>query len=397
MNTPADRILIIDDDPETRTLLREQVFASSDFVVGEAKDGPDALQALPQFKPDLVVLDLQLPGLSGRDMLVGIKSQGFHGPIIVIAEGRDAQTAQTAIEAFRLGASDFVTRPLRETEVLAAVERGLAEVRLRRDRTQLMTQLQHSNQQLETRIRQLTTLYDIGQSVTAMHNLEGLFDGVLEGALSMTNADHALLLLRDDQSERLILRAGKNLPLAMLDRVGEAVQDQLADLVMTSREGLVVAGDSLRRFAVSRDLNAVAYVPLTIQTNAIGVLAVGNHESQTSFTDEHNRLLRMLADYAAIAIVNARLFRMLEERARLMESSFEELRSRDAQRGRQLQIVLSRLHQPLVEIEAEVNRIAQGNAGKISKDAHRHLITLDQRIRQLVAQITTMAQNQGGS
>lgn len=385
-------ILIVDDDAETRSLLREQVFASDDFKVIEAKDGPDALRIIQQQPPDLVVLDLQLPGLSGRDMLVAIQSQGYRGPLIVVAEG---STERSIVEAFRLGASDYITRPIRETEVAAAVDRALEEVRLRRDRHALTQRLQGANRTLEARINELTTLYDIGQSVTAMRDLEQLFDRVLEGAISVTKADHAMLLLREEKAGQLVLRAGKNLRLSMLDRLGEAVDDQLAELVMTSRETLTVAGDGLRRFTSAKDLYAVAYVPLTVQENAIGVLAVGNHETQAVFDENHGRMLKMLANYASIAIVNARLFAMLEQRARTMESAYNELRERDAERGRQLQVVLRRLHQPLVEIEAEVLRIAQGGAGKISKDVSGRLAAVDQRIKQLATLIASLGQHKG--
>jgi DNA-binding response OmpR family regulator len=86
MSEQRDTILIVDDDPGVRTLLREQVFAAQRFQVYEAKDGPDALLALRQHRPDLIVLDLQLPGLSGHDMLVAVRAQGYGGPLIAVEE-----------------------------------------------------------------------------------------------------------------------------------------------------------------------------------------------------------------------------------------------------------------------------------------------------------------------
>jgi DNA-binding response OmpR family regulator len=387
MSEKRDTILIIDDDPETRTLLREQVFPAKNFVVTEAKDGPEALSMLPKVHPDLIVLDLQLPGLSGRDMLVALQSQGYRGPLIVIA---DSGNERRAIETFRLGATDYVTRPIREAEVLAAVERGLAEVRLRRQRDDLVVRLQAINQELEARVNELTNLYNIGQSVTAMRDLEALFERVLDSAIAVTKADHAFLLLRDDAG-RLILRAGRNLRLALLDRLGEAIQDQLADLVMTSREPLIVAGESLRRFTSARDLYAVAYVPLSVQNAAIGVLAIGNHVSQTPFSENHGKMLRMLADYAAIAMVNARLFSMLEQRAKAMETAYREMSERDAQRGRQLQVVLSRIYQPLGEIETKLNQIARDSGGKLPKEMLVSLNGLSQQVKQLAATIASLS------
>jgi two-component system NtrC family sensor kinase len=393
MSSQHDVILIIDDDPEARSLLREQVLSARNFYVVEARDGSEGLIQLKAASPDLIVVDLELPGLTGRDLLVAIKSQGYHGPLIVVAE---SGSERTAIEAFRVGATDYITRPIREAEALAAIERGLAEVRLRRQRDSLTARLQASNQQLEARINELTTLYDIGQSVTAMRDLPQLFNRVLEGALSMTGADQAMLLLReDDKSGQMVLRAGKNLQLALLDRLGEPINDQLAELVTTSREVLTVDGEGLRRFGGTKDLYAVAYAPLIVQTTAIGALAVGNHQKHTSFTESQGRLLKALADYAAIAIVNGRLFSMLDQRARSMEAAYRELQARDAERGRQLQIVLTRLYQPLLKIETDLAQLAGGSEGKVPQTIAHRLMGLSQQVKQLALMITGMMQRPG--
>ncbi len=161
MSEQRDVILIIDDDPEARTLLREQVFSSDNFDVIEAKDGPEAVSILQKHRPDLILIDLQLPGLSGRDVMVAVKARGYRGPIIVMA---DSGQEQNAIDAFRLGATDFITRPIRETQVMIAVERGLAEVRVRRQRDALAAQLQQMSQQLETRTNELAALCEVGQA-----------------------------------------------------------------------------------------------------------------------------------------------------------------------------------------------------------------------------------------
>ncbi|NLX08483.1 MAG: response regulator [Chloroflexi bacterium] len=393
MSQQPDTILIVDDDPETRMLLSEQVLASGNFRVIEAEDGPAGLAHLRDDQPDLILMNLHLPGLSGRDVLVGLKAQGYRGPLILMAE---AGSERHIVEAFRLGATDYIAKPLREPEALAAVERGLGEVRLRRQRGELTAQLQEANQQLEARIRELTTLYDIGQSVAALRELESLFERVLESVLTVTEADHALLLLQDNETGKLVLRAGKNMHLALLDRLGEPVEDDLAAMVMSSGEPMTLAGESLRRFKLSRDVHAVAYAPLAVRNTAIGVLVAGNHVKQTGFNANHGRLLKALADYAAIAIVNAQLFRMLEDRARAMENAYRELQTRDAERGRQLQDVLGRLARPLSAVQAELGRLAQGSDGPLPPAAGQKLSTLSQHLQQMVAQLAALAQRQSG-
>jgi DNA-binding response OmpR family regulator len=89
------------------------------------------LEQVGQSSPDLIILDLVMPGLSGADFLVALNARGYSGPIIVEAKrGSEAM----AIDCFRLGATDYLTKPLRG--------RGLADhrawpgqVRLRREQT----------------------------------------------------------------------------------------------------------------------------------------------------------------------------------------------------------------------------------------------------------------------
>ncbi|MBN2304798.1 MAG: response regulator [Anaerolineae bacterium] len=384
MSEQRDIILIIDDEADTRTLLREQVFSAPTFEVIEAKDGPAALQWLQGHRPDLIVIDMKLPGLTGLDMLVAINAQKFRGPIIVM---EDSSEKRSAVEAFRLGATDYVTKPIREPEVLAAVERGLAEIRLRRQRDDLIAKLQTTNRELESRVKELTTLYEIGESVTAMRQLEELFSRVLNGALTVTGADHSLLLLRDEKTGLLILRAGKNLHPVMQEQIGKTIQNQLADLVMTSREVMAVGRDGLRQFTLDQDLHAVVYVPMTVKSSAIGILAVGNHQTEQPFTDDHSRLLKILADYAAIAIVNTRLMDMLEKRRRTME---EELRQRDAVRARQVQTVMGRLQVALTSIETELTQVVENSASDSPDVTRQRLQGLVRQVHQLADQVVNL-------
>lgn len=389
MSEQPEIILIVDDDPDLRVLLREQVLPAPSFRVIEAKDGPEALILIRQQSPHLVILDLELPGLSGRDMLVALRSQGYRGPLIILA----AEGQHAAVETFRLGATDYVTKPIREAEVMAAVERGLGEVRLRRQRDALVTRLQTTNQQLERRVKELTILHDIGQTAAALDQLDTLLRRVLENASALTGADQAFWLLRDEKSGRFVLRAGQNLPLALLDRMGEPVQDSLAEMVLSSRETLMMSGDDLRRFATSKNLYAVIYIPLTVQKAVIGVLAVANQQTQMPFSAHDEHLLRMLASYMSMAIISTRLSYLLEQRSNALKVAYHDLRERDVQRGRHLQMTLAGLHQPLVAVEAELMRLSQTADGKNIKQTRERLVLISRRVRKLITHVSSMGQH----
>ncbi|HVO42325.1 MAG TPA: response regulator [Aggregatilineales bacterium] len=386
-NQQRDKVLVIDDDAEVRELLREQVLSPQRFEVFEAVDGADGLSKAKECAPELIIVDMVMPGLSGKDFLVALQNTGFSGPIVVLIK-RGNETM--AMDCFRLGATDFLTKPLREAEVLQAIERGMEDVRLRRERGQLMSQLQESNRQLEARIRDLTTLSTIGRSVSSLLDLAQLFNRILDAAVSMTAADHATLILREEETNHLILRAGKNMTLVMQERLGEPINDELASFVMTSSAPFNGGGDMLKRFrGLSSDLFAVIYVPLVIQDKPIGVLTVGNHRKRRVFDENLAGLLGILADYAAIAIVNARLFMALEARARNIERAYEELKSRDAARERTLSGIMA-LRAPMVSLQADLKTL-KVSSGTLPRPLIDGLTRIGQQVAQIVDAVDALA------
>jgi transcriptional regulator with GAF, ATPase, and Fis domain len=189
-----------------------------------------------------------------------------------------------------------------------------------------------------------------------------------------------------------VLRAGQNLPLALLDHMGEPIQDSLAEMVLGSHEMLLMSGEDLRRFASNKSLYAVIYVPLIVQNTVIGVIAVANQQTLVAFNARHGQLLHALASYTSMAIISTRLSYLLEQRSNTMKEVYRELHERDVQRGRHLQMVLAGLHQPLIAIESELVRMAQTADGKNVKQTRQRLVLVSQRIRQLITQIAALGQ-----
>jgi two-component system NtrC family sensor kinase len=316
----TEKVLIVDEDPDVLDLLSRQVLEPLGYRVATADNAGEAIQHAVGSAPDVIVASLDLPGLSGKDLLVALRSQGLEVPVLVTAgAGREAD----AIQAFRLGARDYLVKPLREAEVLAALERALNEVRLRHESKQLSAQLADSARQLEQRVRELTTIYGIGKAVTLITNQRELFDKLMQSSLNVTNADMGWVLLLDDDRGQLVLRAQRGMPKALAGKLHQPWDDGVSSLVMLSAESLSIHSEGLDKFKISRFAKAALVVPIKARDRAIGVITVAR-EQPRPFSEPNQRMLEAVADYASISLVNARLFQALSGRAEQLQTVVDE-------------------------------------------------------------------------
>jgi DNA-binding NtrC family response regulator len=136
---PDALILVVDDEPDIRTLLKDVLQDEGYRVVlaGSAGEGRSAALAS---KPDLVLLDIWMPGEDGLGLLRGWQSDaGLPCPVVMMS---GHGTIETAVEATRLGAYDFIEKPITLAKLLITVERALEAARLRRDNASLRRQVQ---------------------------------------------------------------------------------------------------------------------------------------------------------------------------------------------------------------------------------------------------------------
>ncbi|MGE3404897.1 MAG: LytR/AlgR family response regulator transcription factor, partial [Vicinamibacterales bacterium] len=111
------RTLLIDDEEPARVRLRQLLAAHADVeVVGEAADGIDAAEKIAELAPDLVLLDIQMPGASGLDVAA---SMGQPRPAVIFCTAFD----QYAVDAFELSAIDYLLKPVNRARLAAALER----------------------------------------------------------------------------------------------------------------------------------------------------------------------------------------------------------------------------------------------------------------------------------
>ena len=135
MNTP--HVLIVDDEPDIRELVKD-ILEDEDYQVTVAQDGASAREALRARRPDLILLDIWMPDIDGITLLKEVsEEEGLPCPVVMMSGHGNVETA---VEATRLGAYDYLEKPLSMAKLLITIERALETARLQQENAGLRRQ-----------------------------------------------------------------------------------------------------------------------------------------------------------------------------------------------------------------------------------------------------------------
>lgn len=384
MADPRDRILIAEPDSVIADFIARQTLQAVGYQVFLVSDGAAAIARAVQLTPDVILANLEMPGLSGKDLLVGLASQGVNTPVILIAK-KGAENE--IIQAFRLGAADYILWPSREAEILSAVERNLNQVRERREREHLAAQLSQTNQELQQRVRELTTIFSIAKAVTSITDQANLFEKILESVTQITHADLGWFLLRDENSKAFLLVAQHKLPSSLPVRLNQPWDDGISSLVAMSGESLSIHGEPLKRFKAAALGQSALIVPVKVSKQVIGLLTLIRRKAEP-FKESEQRLVESIADFASISLVNARLFRVMEERARHQQTLAENALTSEKITSELLQKVRKELQLAMEIQHGALERLTQDPTARWSNVQRENLTILSQTLDTL-GQIST--------
>jgi DNA-binding NtrC family response regulator len=129
----AADLLLVDDDAELRSTVAA-FFRRSGYAVEESADAPTALGILGQRSFDAAVFDMRMPGLSGVALLEKLRAAGNELPVVILT---GEATVESAVESMKLGAADYVMKPVRLKELESVIARAIERDRLRKENVQL--------------------------------------------------------------------------------------------------------------------------------------------------------------------------------------------------------------------------------------------------------------------
>ncbi|HZD10022.1 MAG TPA: GAF domain-containing protein [Candidatus Binatia bacterium] len=307
----GERILVVDDSREIVKHLTEYLLPNLGYEALAAYDGREGLEMAREHAPDLMMLDLNLPEMTGLDVLQVLAADGIEIPVVLMT-GYGSE--KDAIEAFRLGIKDYLVKPFTIDEVGETIARALQETRLRHDNQRLVERLRRAEGDMRRQIKEMRTLYGMGKGITSSLHLNQVLDQILQSTIELTTAERATLWLPDRSRETLYPYTKAFYPDdAQLRHM--AVASSQVGRVFTSGEPLRQAMFGSQGIKIETDFlaRAILYVPLTLDGKVMGVLGASNHDAPRAFSERDELLLSALSDFAAIGLRNAQTYQGSEE------------------------------------------------------------------------------------
>jgi response regulator RpfG family c-di-GMP phosphodiesterase len=301
-NTDTPRILVVDDERVIREILSD-FLSLEGYVVRTVEDGMEALKELQRRSYNLVISDLKMPNMTGLELIEQITALGI--PVLtVIMTGFG--TVETAIEAMKQGAYDYILKPFKVEEVVHIVQRGLDRQRL-----------QHENM----RLKDALSIYRISEAIATSLSVEKVLDLVLDATLDAVDADVVSLLLDDPGQDRRGQLPGRFVEHARkvsqrLSPGEPAPALNFAEVLPLFSEDkpLLVHGARAHRFLSApppKRLVSFCSIPLKLGGQIIGMLNAYSYTKGAKFSEGQRKMLYVLGSRAAVSIENARLYESL--------------------------------------------------------------------------------------
>ncbi|MBW2731772.1 MAG: response regulator [Deltaproteobacteria bacterium] len=304
LHEEAPRVLVVDDEKVIREILSD-FLTMEGFLVRTVENGEAALLELQRRAYNLVISDLKMPKMGGLELLGKINEEGIN-VLTVIMTGFG--TVETAIEAMKRGAYDYILKPFKVEEVVHIVQRGL-------ERQRLQTENIH--------LKEALSLYKISEAISQSLSLEHILELITNVTVENGQADVVTLLLEEKEEAGVFNECMQrcNGPTELL---GELNVEELLKCHRTEQPVLAHGVKAHRFFEKpprTRRLVSFCSVPLTVHHHVLGMLNVTTFHRGAQFTEGQRKMLSIIGSRAAVSIENARLYENLLESNRDLESA----------------------------------------------------------------------------
>src|SRR5512142_1828005 len=295
----GEKILVVDDEDMIRDLCYH-ILSAEGYQVTTVSNGAAALEALERTPVDLLITDIKMPGIDGLELFERIKVRNLDlVTIFITGHG----TLDTAIESLMRGVDGFVLKPFTQEELLSAATRAIRGSRLKKE---------------NIRLKALIPLFEISKLLVTEIDLAHLFKIITEVLVQEFAVDRVSLMLMDDVSGTLLIRASHGLSSAIARKARRGLGEGVAGLVVKYRTPLIMSVGKHPDQEVMNEINlkntpaSSMSVPLIGKNKLFGVLNVSKF-SGPAFTTSDLQIVLILSSQVVTAMENASLYEDLRD------------------------------------------------------------------------------------
>ena len=388
------RILIIEDDPVSRNLLKN-IFRNEGYDVEEAADGIKGLEmALLDPPPDLVCLDIILPGLSGYEVCQSIKQDeaGATVPVLMVTS---LTKREDIVKGLKSGATDYITKPFSPVEVLARVKVNLEN--------------RFAMQELLGRSGRFELACDVLETTTSSLDLKQVLYHLVSKTAEFLDGDRCSIITVDGSwgndedipvGRLLASHEDPNIPELTIDlikypeilksfRTGEVVvvKDVMSDPLM----------EDVKQNMTNLPFRSVMALPLAFRGEILGAMLLRATREETGFTDDEIIMARIIAGASTNALRNASLYLRINKKNEVLEKMNEELSIANQElenlsqaKSDFVSMVSHELRTPLTSIIGFSELLAEAHVGELTDEQEEYIRQILRKGKDLLALINDL-------
>ncbi|MFH1957378.1 MAG: ATP-binding protein [bacterium] len=355
-----NRILVVDNEKSVLDTCR-QILVLKKYEVETAENLTSARRQLQSRKFDLIITDLRIGVEKGENLIREVKSEYADTGIIVMTGYVDIQSA---VECIRLGAYDYLPKPFEMQEFLGKVEKYFESANLKKT---------------VSKLKDVVALYHVAMAIAQLKPLDEVLAIILNNAEKEVGADGGSIALWSDELQTLVIKvasgANRDKAIGMRCRLGERVCGYAAE-----KKEPVLLQDELNtdpRFKnekVYEGVKSGMSIPMLLQDELVGVLNLRRTIKEDKFTQDDLDRAFVLAEIAALAISNSRMFDKMKD--------LDELKSHF------ISTVSHELRTPITSIKASVDLMGkikdEEKLQKFIEITRRNILRMERLVKDLL-------------
>jgi response regulator RpfG family c-di-GMP phosphodiesterase len=288
-------LLVVDDEKSICDIV-SQYLRMKGYEVSCAGSAESAIDIIKNNGIDLVLSDIKMPGMSGVELLKWVREYNRSLPVIVTT---GFPTLDTAIEALKLGAFDYLTKPFHLEEIAEKIRRALV------------------NKQLEEEnllFSKLVSLHEVTKILASTYEVVELNHMVLDFSVKIAKADGGSLMFVESASSLRLAECTKNLPREFWE---QGIFSTVSRWVTQNEEPFVMEAGTTKGQEgfppLPPEVQAYIAFPLKTPQRTIGVINLIRHRAKNPFSNVDLEIINVLASQASISIENVKLYQNIRD------------------------------------------------------------------------------------